>query len=203
MLLKAFFLCGVTAIGMSQAQHAYAVKVSALGFVGYENIRFSKDLDMKGFGLGAGAQFVPLEISAGTDLLLSANLKYYSASVNVRKTDFNMSQFIFTPKIGLQVKVNPKFTVSTSLGYDWGLTGKYSSKFEGTEVSNDTKSYSSITHEWNGLFNVTPQVGVGLGMAWQAGTVEIPVPTFPINTSNTVDADFRGFAVRVLVGFQF
>ena len=201
MVSKFALVSGLVLAGIAFSQESRAaVKVSVLGMGGYETVRFSKDSDMNGFGLGAAAQVNAVDLTAGTDLLLGAALKYYSVSAKVNSVDYSLSQLIFAPFIGVSIKANPKFTLESTLGYDFGLSGKYAFKVNGTEVSKDTKSYSSVTHEWRGIFNVNQQLGVGLGLAWQAGTVEVPVQS---RNNESYESDFRGFAARVLVGFTF
>ena len=197
---KAMVWGGLSLAVATFSQEALAVKASVVGNGGYETIRFSKDLSMNGFGLGAAVEVNAIDLTAGTDFLLGAALKYYSVSTKVNSVDFSMSQLIFGPYLGVSIKANPKFTISSTLGYDFGLSGKFASKANGVEVSKDTKSYSSVTHEWRGVFNVAPQAGVGIGLGWQAGTVEIPVLA---NTNTTSESDFRGFALRVLGAFTF
>lgn len=180
---------------------AWAVRVSAIGHLGYENIRFSKDYNLGGVGFGGSIEAQAIDITAGTDLILGGRMNYYSVSGKVNDVDASFSQFIFGPYVGVGVNATPKFTISSTLGYDFGLSGKSSIKSGSVEVSKDTKSYGSVVNEWKGLFQVNARVAAGLGLVWHAGSVEIPVTLNPVNA--TYIADFRGFAMRAMVGYTF
>ncbi len=180
---------------------AWAVRVSAIGHLSYENVRFNKDYILGGVGFGGAVEAQAIEITGGTDLLIGATMNYYSVSGKVADADASFSQFIFGPFAGVGVNATPKFTISSTLGYDFGLSGKSSIKAGSVEVSKDTKSYGSVVNEWKGMFQINSHVSGGLGLVWHAGSVEIPVTLNPVNA--TYIADFRGFAMRAMVGYTF
>lgn len=175
---------------------AHAISVRGVGSLGYDNVTYTTDDDLGGFGFAAGVEVDALALTSGTDLIGGAQLRYFNVDGEINDFDFEHSQFIFSPYVGVNVRVSPRFLLASTIGYEFGISGEVSEDLPGGERDWDTESFRRFSHEWRGVFAATGQLGVGLGVNWNAGSFEFDDPI-------SRESNFRGWGMRGLVTYNF
>ncbi len=186
------------AIASVAVVEARAATVMGGGAVSYESIRPEgfDDENLGGFGISGLFQADVTKIAGPTGLLLGAEFQYFSVSGEAGNTEVEWTQGTFGPFFGLNVPVAARFTLQTTLGYDFGVSGEYSTKVgAGTEISRDTESFGRVRHDWRGVFDVTANMGVGFGLGFHSGSTEL--------ADVSGEVDFRGWGMKGVFLYTF
>lgn len=197
--VSALLLAGVGCAALATpATTAFAATFSAGGMGSYESIRTEgfDDENLGGIGVSALFQADVTRLSGQTGLLLGAELQYFSVEGEANNTNVEWSQSTFGPFLGLNVPITSNFRLQTTLGYDFGVSGEFSTKVgEGTTISKDTESFGRVRHEWRGVFDVNNNIGVGFNVGWHAGSTELA------DTNGVLD--YRGWAMKGVFLYTF
>lgn len=191
-------LCAALGVCGALGAPAFAATFSVGGMASYESVRPEgfDDENLGGLGVSALFQADVTKLSGQTGLLLGAEFQYMSVDGESNNVKIEWTQATFGPFLGLTVPVTPRFSLQTTLGYDFGVSGELSQKVgEGTEISKDTESYGRVRHDWRGIFEVTNNIGVGLDLGWHAGSTELA------DTDGVYD--FRGWGMKGVFLYTF
>ena len=182
---------------------ALAVTYAVGGTLSYESIRpegfYDENFDdenLGGLGIAGLFQAEVTKLGGSTGLLLGAEIERFSTEGEERNNKYEFTQTTFGPFLGLSVPVAPRFTLQTTLGFDFGVSGEFSRKISsGLTLSRKTESFGRVTHDWRGIFDVTPNVGVGFGLGWHAGSTELADLNY--------ETDFRGWGMKGVFLYTF
>jgi hypothetical protein len=191
-------LVAATGVFAAMALPAFAISFSAGGLASYESIRPEgfNDENLGGVGVSALFQADVTKLSGQTGLLLGAEVQFMSLEGEANNTKVEWTQATFGPFLGISVPVNARFSLQTTLGYDFGVSGEFSEKIgEGTEISKDTESFGRVRHDWRGVFGVTNAIGVGFGVGWHAGATDL--------ADTAGSRDFRGWGMKGVFLYDF
>lgn len=160
------------------ASDAKKGKVSAMGFLGMDELKGkeSESEPYKGFGLGAIAHY-RLAVAPSVTLPLGGGLRTSSTSVSSEFAKAELSLTTLRIDLGAMFAATESFHIGGFLGYDYLLSGSAKITIagfddeEGVSKSFSVKSFSHTIFGIRGLFGVTNSVFLGGEYGFGSGSL--------------------------------
>lgn len=189
-------ICFATFFLSHSAYGAAIPQMRVGGGLSYENVKTpGESREYTGFGFQGLFDAQVYSITPSTQLLVGLATRYFSVTREVNDIQSRWTQFKLGPSVGLLTEVNPQFSISSTLGREFGFSGKISQKIgSGTEISRDTESFEAMVTDWRFLYLIAPKMEMGAGLGYQWGTTDV--------ANSSPNLDFRGWNFSILFGYR-